>query len=512
MLFNSYIYILLFLPVVAAAYYWTSIRLHRRLAITWLVIASLFFYAWWNPIYLPLIIGSTLFNFYVGAAIRREKSKNSAYTLPLLTIGLSANLLLLGYFKYFNFFIDNINTLLGIDIHVAPIFLPLAISFFTFQQISYLMDAYSRDTEDYDFIHYTLFVTFFPQLIAGPIVHHAEMMSQFDKDETYHPRRSNIEIGLSIFAVGLFKKVVLADNIFAFSTPVFAAADSGQVLSMFECWQGATAFGLQVYFDFSAYTDMAIGSARLFGIKLPINFYSPYKSLTIAELWRRWHMTLTKLVTAYVYSPLSMVAARKALAANNGERAIFWKSIAYPTIVTFVLVGVWHGAGWNFAIFGALQGSMIIVNNLWRKFRKNVLKHDLRKTTFAGRIFSRALTSVCFIFTLVFFKATTTSGALTMAQSMLGMSGAGVTTGPLFSSTFLAYAVVYFAIIFLLPNTQQFFAKFEPSLEPNRNEKLWGLEKLAWEPNRRWAIICSGMFAIALMNMGSKSEFIYFQF
>ena len=512
MLFDSYIFILIFLPIVAAIFFLGSARFQRKLSIAWLVLASLFFYAWWNPIYLPLMIGSILFNFYVALALRKAKKHYAAHSLPLLIIGIVGNLLLLGYFKYFNFFIDNLNLVLNTDLYVAPIILPLAISFFTFTQITYLVDAYSYDTEDYDLVHYMLFVTFFPHLLAGPIIHHAEIMPQFDRDETYRLNRRNIQLGLSIFAIGLFKKTILADNIFAFSNPFFLAADAGNSLSTYEAWEGAIAFSLRVYFDFSAYTDMAIGSARLFGIKLPINFYSPFKSLNTAEFWRRWHMSLTRLITEYIYSPISISMARKAIAANSGAQVVFWKSIAYPLVVTFVIVGVWHGAGWNFAIYGALQGVMIIVNNLWRQFRKNVLKHDLQHTTLAGRILSRGLTSACFIFTLVFFRAGTTDGALTMAATMLGLNENGLTTGPFFSGNFLLFAVLYFAIIFFLPNTQQFFAEHEPSLEPKRKEKLWGLEKMAWAPTRPWAIICSVLFALGLLNLGTEIEFVYLQF
>jgi alginate O-acetyltransferase complex protein AlgI len=512
MLFNSYIFILLFLPFVAAIYFLAGTFLHRKLSISWLVVSSLFFYAWWNPIYLPLIIGSVLFNFYVGAAIRRGKSKNAAYNGLLLFFGIAANLLLLGYFKYFNFFIANLNALFNTDISIAPIVLPLAISFFTFQQIMYLVDADSRDTEDYDLVHYTLFVTFFPHLLAGPLVHHAQMMPQFDSDETYRPRRSNIEIGLSIFAIGLFKKVILADNLAAFATPIFDAADAGESLSVLASWQGAVAFTLQIYFDFSGYSDMAIGSARLFGIKLPINFYSPFKSLNIPDFWRRWHMTLTQLITAYVYTPMSIAGARKAMADNSGERAIFLKSIAYPAMVTFLLIGIWHGAGWNYIIFGALHGVMTVANNIWRQFRKHTLKHDLRHSTLAGRILARSITCVCFILSLVFFKAGTTSAAISITESMAGLNGSGAATGSHGGAVFLTYAVICFSIIFLLPNTQQLFAAFDPSLEPKRKETLWGFEKLTWAPNWQWAVICSSMFALALMNMGQEVEFVYFQF
>jgi len=512
MLFNSYIFILVFLPIVACVYFLASTHLHRQLAISWLVIASLFFYAWWNPVFLPIIIVSVLFNFFLGASIRTTKAKNPRYALLLMLFGVAANLMALGYYKYFNFFIDNLNFVFNLKISVTPIALPLAISFFTFQQITYLIDAYNRGTKDYNFIHYTLFVTFFPQLIAGPIVHHADMMSQFDSDDAYHPRERNIQLGLSIFAIGLFKKIMLADNIAPFSTPIFHAADTGISLSMLESWMGAAAFGLQVYFDFSAYTDMAIGSSRLFGIKLPINFYSPYKSLNTGDLWRRWHMTLTRLLTAYVYTPISIASARAAIAAGAGEQALFWRSAAYPIMVTLIIAGVWHGAAWNFVIFGALQGGMMIVNNLWRQFRKSSLHQNLKETTLVGRILARGLTSVCFIFSLVYFKASTTSGALYLSELMLGLDGLSVSTKFVSPILFLQYAVPLFLIIYLMPNTQQLFESYEPSLEPKRNEHRWGLERINWAPNWQWAAICSTMFAVSLLNMNRVSEFIYFQF
>ena len=493
-----------------AIYYVAGTRLDRKLSIAWLVVASLFFYGWWNPIYLLLIVGSSVFNFWLGAALTGRWKRQRK--LAILVMGVAANLLLLGYFKYANFFIDNVNYVLGTDVQVAPIFLPLAISFFTFQQISFLVDAYRGRIKDYSFVHYMLFVTFFPQLIAGPIVHHAEMMPQFDDDETYRPQRKNIEVGLSIFAVGLFKKVVLADHFMTFASPVYQAVDAGITLSMLEYWLGATAFTLQLYFDFSGYSDMAIGAARLFGIKLPINFYSPFKALNVAQLWRRWHMTLTRFATEYVFMPMTLSRGRKAIQNNASEQKKFWSAVAYPSMVTFLLIGIWHGAGWNFAIFGALQGGFIIVNNLWQQFRHNTLKQNLNETTLIGRFAARGLTTLCAIFSLVFFKAATTSGALTMAGGMLGLDGITLDTAIIGARSLLIYATVGFAIIFLLPNTQQLFVDHEPSLEPPRKEVRWALEKLKWSPNWQWAVICSAMFVTAMLNMSKVSEFIYFQF
>jgi D-alanyl-lipoteichoic acid acyltransferase DltB (MBOAT superfamily) len=457
-----------------------------------------------------LILGSALFNFIWGSLLATDRSRTQKRVV--LTVGLLVNLGLLGYFKYANFFVENLNLMSGVDINLAPIVLPLGISFFTFQQISFLLDSYRGETRDYSFSHYLLFVTFFPQLIAGPIVHHKEMMPQFDDAEAMHPRRRNIEIGLSIFSVGLFKKVILADTFALYAGPVFRAADAGTTLSFAECWLGSTAFALQLYFDFSGYSDMAIGSARLFGIRLPINFYSPYKAENIAQMWRRWHMTLTRFATTYIFMPMTISRGRAALKNNASEQKKFWSSVAYPLIVTFFAVGVWHGAGWNFAIWGLLQGGLIIVHNLWQQFRRHVLGHDLAHSGMAGRVLGRCLNMACVIFGLVFFKAATTGSALAMASTMLGLDGLDLSTPLLPLKALTGYLVAGFLIVYLLPNTQQFFGDFEPSLEPPRKESLWGLERLKWAPNGFWALYCATLFVAAFLNISKASEFIYFQF
>jgi D-alanyl-lipoteichoic acid acyltransferase DltB (MBOAT superfamily) len=275
-------------------------RGHHRVAISWLVAASLFFYGWWNPAYLGLILGSMLFNYAVGVTLLNN---NSALKKGTLVFGISINLALLAYFKYANFFVDNINLALDTTYHLEHIFLPLAISFFTFQQVAYLVDAYKGETREHNFLHYCLFVTFFPQLIAGPIVHHKEMLPQFAKANTYILNHKNLAIGLTIFILGLFKKVVFADSIAGYATPVFDAAEVGVILTVAEAWMGALAYTMQLYFDFSGYSDMAIGLGYMFGIKLPLNFNSPYQSLNIIDFWRRWHMTLSRFLRDYLYIP-----------------------------------------------------------------------------------------------------------------------------------------------------------------------------------------------------------------
>ena len=292
MLFNSYTFIFLFLPTVLLGFHLIGKQGHHRVAIAWLVGASLFFYGWWNPAYLGLMLVSIFFNYGIGVSLGgAPKQPNKK---PILIFGVIVNLGLLAYFKYANFFVDNLNNIAGTDIVLEQIILPLAISFFTFQQIAYLVDAWRGETKEYNFLHYCLFVTFFPQLIAGPIVHHKEMLPQFAKDVVYKLRSKHLAIGLTIFAIGLFKKVVLADGISVYASPVFDAAEAGVVLTFFEAWGGSLAYTFQLYFDFSGYSDMAIGIARMFGIRLPLNFNSPYKATSIIDFWRKWHITLSR--------------------------------------------------------------------------------------------------------------------------------------------------------------------------------------------------------------------------
>ena len=305
MLFNSYVFIFVFLPVTVTGFYWLLRLGYHDAALAWLVLASLFFYGWWNPVYLLLLLGSLGFNHLMSLAIRRHQA--SHYATALLVMGVVANLGLLGYFKYANFFVASINTAGGYDFNLEHIVLPLAISFFTFQQITFLVDTARNKTGHGGLLEYALFVTFFPQLIAGPIVHHREMMPQFLARARLGFKWDNLTVGLSIFAIGLFKKVVIADGISVYSTPVFDAAANEATLTLVEAWFGAIAYGFQIYFDFSGYSDMAIGIARLFGIRLPLNFHSPYKADSVIEFWRRWHMTLSRFLRDYVYFTLGGV-------------------------------------------------------------------------------------------------------------------------------------------------------------------------------------------------------------
>ena len=300
MLFNSYQFIFLFLPIVLAGFFLLS-RKNSEYPIIWLVVASLFFYGWWNPVYLLLIVASMLINYSLGRVLSETGQYSPKRRKWTLIIGITLNLSTLGYYKYAGFFVENINKLTDTDFNLEEIILPLAISFFTFQQIAYLVDAYRGITKEYRFIHYALFVTFFPQLIAGPIVHHKEMLPQFLRVTSLKRNIENFSVGITIFAIGLFKKSVLADSVAQYASPVFDAAATGETVSFFVAWGGALAYTMQLYFDFSGYSDMAIGGDRMFGIKLPLHFHSPYKSTTIVDFWLRSHMTLSRFLLDYLY-------------------------------------------------------------------------------------------------------------------------------------------------------------------------------------------------------------------
>lgn len=351
MLFNSYEFIFLFLPITFFIYFYLNQKRLTEISKGFLVLASLFFYSWWNVAYLPLILVSMLFNYVVGNQLSRHDGNRFYSKKTLLTIGIIFNLALLGYFKYSDFFITNINALLGTEFSLLHLLLPLAISFYTFQQIAYLVDSYRNETQEYDFLNYAVFVTFFPQLIAGPIVHHSEMMPQFAQVRNKVKNYRNIALGLFIFSMGLFKKVVIADSFAVWATNGF---DVAKTLDMVQAWITSLSYTFQLYFDFSGYTDMAIGIALLFNIKLPINFNSPYKATSIQDFWRRWHMTLSRFLKDYVYIPLG--------GNRKGEVRTY-----INLFVTFLLGGIWHGAGWTFVLWGALHGLALTIHRAWQQ-------------------------------------------------------------------------------------------------------------------------------------------------
>lgn len=350
MLFNSLEFIIIFLPIVFVGYFLLNKTKKYSLSIAWLVVASLLFYSWWNPKYFLLILISMIFNYLIGILIR--KSEHVTRRKSFLIIGILGNIGLLGYYKYADFFITNVNSLFNSNIPLLQLLLPLAISFFTFQQIAYLVDTYRNETKEYNFATYSLFVTFFPQLIAGPIVHHKEMMPQFASNENKSIKMDNIAKGLFIFLIGLTKKVALADTFAVWANDGF---QNYEALTSAEAWITSLSYTFQLYFDFSGYSDMAIGIALLFNIKLPVNFFSPYKSTTIQEFWRYWHTTLSKFLTQYIYIPLG--------GNRKGENRTY-----IHIFIIFAISGIWHGAGWTFVIWGIMHGLASIIYRAWSKF------------------------------------------------------------------------------------------------------------------------------------------------
>ncbi len=409
MLFNSPVYLFLFLPLAVLVYYTLNARRLVYAAKLWLVFASLFFYGYWNPVYLVLIGASILVNFGIGRALHPD---NQGYTriagrqLPrkaTLAIGILFNLGLLGYFKYADFFIANYNALTSSAVGPLHLVLPLAISFFTFQQVAYLVDSYQSDTQEYDFPNYCLFVTFFPQLIAGPIVHHREMMPQFMRRRNAVIDYRNMALGLFIVSLGLLKKIYVADS---FAVWANAGFEAKHTLNLLEAWGTSLSYTFQLYYDFSGYSDMAIGGALLFNIYLPVNFNSPYKALSIREFWQRWHMTLSRWLRDYVYIPLGGNRFGKLQTLNN-------------LFITFVLGGLWHGAGWTFVIWGTLHGAAMCIHRAWMLL--------------GLRMHAWLAWPVTFLFincTWVFFRAPSVRDALHILKSMAGLNGLGGIEGP----------------------------------------------------------------------------------
>src|SRR5437763_5998372 len=395
MLFSSYTFLFQFLPATVLAF--AAARRHSpRAGIMVLAGASLFFYGAWRPVYLLLLIASITINFALGLRMQDPLRRRAAGSF-----GVALNLAVLCYFKYTNFIFDSLNVLTGVPLPFVNIILPLGISFFTFQQIAYLVDVMRGAKVERDLLSYTLFVSFFPHLIAGPLVHHAEMIPQFKRARS---GRSAVLAarGLAIFAAGLFKKVVIADNLAQFVTPVFAHLDAGGGVTTEWAWLATLGYSLQIYFDFSGYSDMALGLALMFGIRLPVNFRSPYKAASIIEFWRRWHITLSRFLRDYLYIPL------------GGNRLGGQRRYA-NLMVTMLLGGLWHGAGWNFFIWGGLHGLYLCANHLWRGWRG-----EPKNPALPAKALGWVVTFFAVVIAWVFFRAKTAAGAWQMLGSLFG--------------------------------------------------------------------------------------------
>ena len=516
MLFNSPEFVFLYLPVVLLGYYLVLWFGFRRCLFVFLVLASLVFYSVWNPPYVLLLIASVAGNYLFGLWIERARDGSGKTALPL-TLGILANLGVLGWYKYAGFFAENLNAL-GAGIGALDIILPLAISFYTFQQIAYLTDVARGEVSSGGIARYATFVIFFPQLIAGPIVHYREMMPQFFGGNLGRFWRADITIGLVIFAIGLFKKTVIADTAAGFSTPVFDAAAAGNTIGLLEGWKASICYTFQLYFDFSGYSDMAIGLARMFGIRLPMNFHSPLRASNIADYWRRWHMTLQQFIVVYMYQPLTLPLARWSAKKGFGKWPTFWVTVALPTFTIFVVIGLWHGAAWTFVAFGTMHGAYLAVNAFWQLYRKKARKGTTPKLW--NKIIAHGLTLLAVIFANVMFRAESVGDAVAIWTGMvrfgelgrlpavLPASGTEALTEP------FVFALIVTCVVALMPNTQQFMGRYGPTLHWDRWRSVARpVIELTWRPSVPWAIVSAAILFFAVIFIArAQSEFIYFNF
>jgi len=495
LLFNSYIFIFAFLPITFFIYFYLNKKRLTEASKGFLVFSSLFFYSWWNIIYLPIILSSILFNYLVGSILSKSSEGAKKFRKKsILLFGIILNILLLMYFKYSDFFIENINFIANTQIDLLKLTLPLAISFFTFQQIAYLVDSYRGETKEYDFLNYSLFVTFFPQLIAGPIVHHKEMMSQFTTKKNKIINYTNIALGLFIFSIGLFKKVVIADTFAVWATAGF---DTIATLNLIEAWATSLSYTFQLYFDFSGYADMAIGAALLFNIKLPINFNSPYKALNIQDFWKRWHITLSRFLRDYIYIPLGGNRKGNIRTYNN-------------LLATFIIGGIWHGAGWTFVFWGLLHGLALVIHRLWQSLNYKM-----------NSILAWFITFNFINIAWVFFRARNWDDAIKVLSSMFDFNNIVLSErltkklgflseyGIIFSnvtehigdgSKVLNWIIGAFILLLIFKNSNQKIV----------SSTLTNIHSLTIMHAMYFAILF--MFSILYMSMSSYTEFIYFNF
>ncbi len=528
MLFNSYEFLFIFLPLTLLGYQLAA-RWHRQAVVIWLSLASLAFYGYWSPRYLILLCGSILFNYVSGCLISR-RIPNRINSGLLLTVAIGINVGALCYYKYLFPTLSFLVAITGRAHGWQNIVLPLGISFFTFTQIAYLVDLQQGAVRQQDLGSYTLFATFFPHLIAGPILHHAEVMPQFQQNKDYRLRADDLAVGLSWFAMGLFKKVMLADK---FAPGADAAFDSVYRLSTPAAWAGVLAFALQLYFDFSGYSDMALGLARMFSIDFPLNFSSPYKAASITDFWQRWHMTLTRYINAYLYNPVFLWINRRRLAKGKkvsrkamATPAGFATMVAFPTMFSLFIAGIWHGAGLQFILFGLLHGTYLSINQAWRTFQANrpnavaPSKARIRLNYVSGVL----LTFVGVCVAHVFFRSPNVWVAFSIVASMFGLHyhpAAAVVMLPAPVSSPAPYypslgrwasLVLGYGIVWGLPNTQQILLKFKPAISVTKSDTMPGPLSILWRPTIAWAVVLGLAFFYTVIRMENPSSFLYFQF
>jgi D-alanyl-lipoteichoic acid acyltransferase DltB (MBOAT superfamily) len=509
-LFTSYIFLFAFLPVALAGFFLAARLAGRRAAGVWLVAASFVFYGWWNPGCVPLLALSIAGNYGAGRLLTRCTARQRLQSW-ILGLAVAANLGALVWFKYLAWLLD----LTGLSLPLTQGALPLGISFFTFTQILFLVDCRQDTARHRGPLEYCLFVTFFPHLIAGPILHHRDMMPQFADPATYRVRAENIAVGVGIFILGMLKKGLIADPTGAGVAAAFAAPDA---LTVVPAWHAALSYSMQLYFDFSGYSDMAIGLGLMFNLRLPLNFNSPYKAAGIIAYWQRWHMTLTRTITLLLYNPIALsMTRRRASRGQPGARSFggFAAMVTMPTFVTMALAGIWHGAGAQFLVFGLLHAAYLTINHAWRLLR------PVRPAGRAWHAGSVVLTYLCVLVASVFFRAPSVDAALSMLGGMTGWHGLGPLVpqaGPAIAGAWgdaarnaaeAAWLIALFAIVWCLPNTQQIFESARPVLDRITPGPLgW----LRWRPAPGWAVALGVGAVVAVLSMGGSGEFLYFRF
>ncbi len=511
MLFNSYEFLCFFFPLTCALFFALCATGWPRAAAGWLGLMSLVFYGYWSPRYVLLLLASIVVNFFLGQLLLKCRAGESRLRAKhVLIAAVTANLATLAYFKYANFFVASLREASGLDIHIAQIVLPIGISFFTFTQIAFLVDTFQGKVREARFVPYLLFVSYFPHLIAGPVLHHAEMMPQFGKAETYRFKIDNVVSGMALLGIGLFKKVILADGIQPFVAPAFDGP-AAQLLTGFEAWGGVLAYSLQLYFDFSGYSDMAIGLSRVFNVELPLNFASPYRAWNISEFWRRWHMTLSRFLRDYLYFPLG--------GNRHGKLRRY-----FNLMVTMLLGGLWHGAGWTFVIWGGLHGFYLVINHAWQAATGNIPGAqrwlDSRFATAAGVL----VTFVAVTIAWTFFRATSFDAALRMLTAMSGANGwtlptewrgtLGTLAGSFRFDDLTAFAgtrqvgwiAALLAMAWLCPNSQEIMA----TLSRWRPLDAHVRATLGWSA---FGALATTVMLLAIVSASRGiSEFIYFNF
>ena len=469
MIFSTYKFIFLFLPVTFAGYFLFNRFRWLSLGKIWLVVCSLYFYSQGSPAFFPFFLASITGNYLVGSKMIQMEGEQTIQRKLLLAVGLADNIALLGYYKYTDFFIENYNALTGSDVALKHIVLPIGISFFTFQLIAYLVDCYRREMHQYDFVNYLLFITFFPQLIVGPIIHHSEVVPQFEDQNNLKLNFDNIALGLFLFSIGCAKKILLADPMTTDAQTFFNNVPKNANIAI--AWFSSFEYTISYYFDLSGYADMAIGLGWMFNIRIPQNFDSPYKARNFQDYWRRWHMTLSRFLSSYIFRSVY-------------KKEVPWRNYYIATMVTFFVSGFWHGAGWTFVVWGIVNGLFVCMASWMKRKGKSFPFWVAFPLTVLGVVLCRVL-----------FVANSFTDAWNVYRGMLNFGSLAAKSTWKFIRWHKSAGLrllIGVAICWFLPNSKTMGEKFKPSV--------------------RTMVYAAVLMLICFMNMNKVVQFLYFQF